>query len=395
MARKARAAESGHTVLVIDDQDEVLTSVRAVLEGAGHRVVTAQSAAEALTAVAGGGVHLILVDQVMPEIPGEQLIHQIRGIDPHVPIVLHTGCAAEQPPNELIAELGIQGYHDKADGPDKLLLWIDSALRTFGAAERRTVRAVGRHDLIAQVSDQLRSPLQRLGGYTDLLLDGSYGELPEAARAPLLSLARTAHDLTRLLTNVLTHTRLEAKVLGVERRRIEVDEVVQQVHSVAETLLNGRPVRFVVEATHAPGALHSDPQALRAILYNLLDNAAKFTTTGLITLFIVREGSAVRLTVADTGPGIAPEDLPHLFAPMQRRADAAEQSGIGIGLALSYQLAQMLGGELSVQSRLGVGSAFTLILHGAVPNGDAGSYFRPLADDAPTEVAANDGARLG
>jgi len=179
-------------------------------------------------------------------------------------------------------------------------------------------------------------------------------------------------------------------VLGVERRRVEVDEVVQQMHSVAETLLSGRPVRFAVEAAHAPGALYTDPQALRAILYNLLDNAAKFTTAGLITLFIVREGSAVRLTVADTGPGIAPEELPHLFQPFRRGADAAGQGGIGLGLALSHQLAQMLGGELSAQSRPGVGSAFTLILHGAVPNGDATTYFRPLADDAPAEPASGD-----
>jgi len=385
MARKAQAVKSGHTVLVVDDQEEVLASVRALLERAGHRVVTAQSAAEALTAMATGDVDLLLVDQVMPEISGDQLIRQIRTIDDLVPIVLHTGGTADQTPANLVDALGIHGYHDKADGPDRLLVWVESALKERRAADA-SQRAEQRHELIAQVSSELRNPLQCIGGYTDLLLDGSYGELPEAARAPLQSLARTAQDLTHLLTNVVTHTRIEAKALGMERRRVAIDELVAQLHSVADTLLAGRPVRFAVEARHAPTAVHTDPQALRAILYNLLDNAAKFTPSGLITLFIVQEGSAARLTVADTGPGIPAETVPHLFKPFRRHPDAAGQGGIGLGLALSRQLAEMLGGELSAQSLPGVGSVFTLLLRGAVPNGDASSYFQPLPDDEPAEA---------
>jgi signal transduction histidine kinase len=385
MARKARTADSGCTILVVDDQDEVLQSVRGVLEYAGHRVITAGSAAEALSALGTGGVDLLLVDQVMPGMSGEELIRRVRAADALVPIVLHTGTAETRPRAELIGELGIQGYHDKGDGPEKLLLWVESALKTRRSIERDR-RPEQRQDLLAQVSHQLRNPLQRLGGFTDLLLDGSYGEMPEAARPPLLSLARTAHDLTRLLTNVLTHARLEAQALGVERRRISVDELAEEVRSVAATLLGERPVRFVVETTFAPAALHTDPQALRAILYNLLDNAAKFTARGQITLFIAREGSAARLAIADTGPGIAAERQPLLFEPFRRGEEV--HAGVGLGLALARRLAALLGGEITVQSQTGRGSVFTLVLPDVVPNGNAQPYFRGWNDEAEDAAAA-------
>jgi signal transduction histidine kinase len=378
MARKSRTADSGQTVLIVDDQEEVLTSVRGVLERAGHRVLTAQSAAEALAVVSAGDVHLLLVDHVMPQVSGEDLIRQIRTIDGLVPIVMHSGRTADRSPAELISELGIQGYHDKADGPEKLLLWVEAALKTRRSVDGLRKRTAQHEELIAQVSHELRNPLQRLGGYTDLLLDGSYGDLPEAARVPLRSLARTAHDLTRLVTNFLTHVRLEASALGVERRRVPIEELAAEIQHVAETLIADRPVRFSIERGHAPAAIHTDPQVLRAILFNLLDNAAKFTTRGHITLFIAREGSAVRIAVADTGAGIAPERQAQLFQPFNRGDDHG--SGIGLGLALAQRLTGLLGGRLTVQSQPKRGSVFTLLLPGVVPNGDAMPYFRSWGD---------------
>jgi signal transduction histidine kinase len=383
MARKARA-DSGQTVLIVDDQEEVLTSVRGVLERAGHRVLTAQSAAEALAAVAVGDVHLLLVDHVMPQVSGEDLIRQIRAIDGLLPIVVHSGRSTEQPPAELISELGIQGYHDKSDGPEKLLLWVEAALKNRRSADGLRRRTAQHEELIAQVSHELRNPLQRLGGYTDLLLDGSYGDLPETARVPLRSLARTAHDLTQLVTNFLTHVRLEASALGVERRRLPIEQLAAEIQHVAATLIADRPVRFSIERSQAPAAIHTDPTALRAILLNLLDNAAKFTTRGHITLFIVREGSAVRLAVADTGAGIAPERQAQLFEPFRRGDDCG--SGIGLGLALAHRLAGLLGGRLTMQSQPTRGSVFTLILPGVVPNGDASTYFRPWGDDGEEDL---------
>lgn len=388
MARKRLAARSGRTILVVDDQDEVLVSVRALLERAGHCVVTASAAADALAVVAAGDVHLVLVDHVMPEVSGEELIAQIRSVNPSIPIFLHTARAPLPSRAELIARLAIEGYHDKADGPDQLLCLVDAVLAARPSAPSPPPSprpcapspppAPRLHDLIAEVSHELRHPLQCIGGFADLLLDGSYGELPEQARAPLLSLACSAHDLHRVVSNVVTHTRLEAQALNVDRRRVVVADLTAEVRSVAETLLAGRPVHFAVDLRQAPVALHSDPQALRAIVYNLLDNAAKFTARGLITFHVVGDGSAVRLAMVDTGVGIAPERLTHLFEPFQR---GDQPTGLGLGLALSRQLAELLGGELRARSVPGAGSTFTLVLRDAIPRGNTAQYFRAWEED--------------
>ena len=124
MARKRQRPRSGCTILVVDDQREALTSVRDLLEREGHQVLTADSGARALEIFKQHEIHLILVDYFMPGMTGEQLIRAIRSFDQYVQIILQTGYAGEKPARVMMAELDIQGYHDKTEGPEKLLLWM-------------------------------------------------------------------------------------------------------------------------------------------------------------------------------------------------------------------------------------------------------------------------------
>jgi signal transduction histidine kinase len=381
MARKARAADSGHVILVVDDQEEVLISVRSMLERAGHRVVTAQSAADALTAMTGREIHMALVDRVMPETSGDDLIRRLRTIDAFLPIVLHTG-TPDGSPAELVDELGIQGYHDKAEGPDKLLLWVEAALRTYRTIDRLRRPVDRQRELIAHASHELRSPLQRIEGFADLLLDGSYGELSEEARTPLLAVSRTACDLTRLVTNILTHAKLDARALQVVRGPVIVDDFAREVSATAAALLAGRPVQFVIERSQAPPVLYTDSQALRAIVLNLLDNAVKSTVRGQITLCIAAEGGDARVAISDSGAGITAERLARIFASFRGGSESASAEA-GLGLALSQRLALLVGGRLTARSEPGVGSTFVLRLPGAAADDVAadrtpGGYFRPL-----------------
>src|ERR1043166_7918348 len=124
MARKQVRPRSGHTILVVDDQEEVLESLRSLLKREGHEVLTAASGEGALEVFKEHEVHLLLVDYFMPRMNGEELIREIRKFDPYVQIILQTGYSGEKPASKMITELDIQGYHDKADGPEKLLLWV-------------------------------------------------------------------------------------------------------------------------------------------------------------------------------------------------------------------------------------------------------------------------------
>src|SRR5579859_5417569 len=176
MARKrAAASQSGYTVMVVDDQEETLISSELLLAREGHTVLLAQSGDEALALHRGDTIDLMLVDYFMPRMTGEELVREIRRRDEYVQIILQTGYSGERPPREMLKLLDIQGYHDKSDGPDRLLLWVDVALKA--AMQLRRIRARER-ELVAS-----RAELHRL---SDRLF-----RIQEDERA---SISRELHD---------------------------------------------------------------------------------------------------------------------------------------------------------------------------------------------------------
>jgi two-component system, cell cycle response regulator len=133
MARKYNNASrsSGYTVLVIDDSVEILESSRRLLEAEGHRVLTAPNGREGLETLERERVHLILCDYFMPEMTGEEVVRRVRERNRLVQIILVTGYSGEKPARVMMRELDIQGYHDKGQGADLLLLWVDAALKSY------------------------------------------------------------------------------------------------------------------------------------------------------------------------------------------------------------------------------------------------------------------------
>ncbi|NLZ44022.1 MAG: diguanylate cyclase [Clostridia bacterium] len=123
-------SRTGRSILLVDDSMEYLESTRKLLEREGHTVLTATSGAEALEIVKRERVDLMLVDYFMPGMTGEELVRQVRKFRPYLQIIIQTGYAGEQPPRELLKRLDIQGYYDKSEGPEKLLLWVDAGLKS-------------------------------------------------------------------------------------------------------------------------------------------------------------------------------------------------------------------------------------------------------------------------
>jgi DNA-binding NtrC family response regulator len=175
MARKSQRPPTNCTILIVDDQEEVLISMQQLLEREGHHVLGAQSGEQALALFRSRPVTLMIVDYFMPRMTGEQLIRQIRRLDPFVQIILQTGYAGEKPARVMMAELDIQGYHDKTEGPDKLLLWVDSAIKAHRLMTQLRERERLQGELVANLSHEFRTPLHIIGGYADLLRDGDYG----------------------------------------------------------------------------------------------------------------------------------------------------------------------------------------------------------------------------
>ncbi len=129
MTRKSRSEPTGYSILLVDDSPEYLEVTRALLERERHKVWVAASGPEALAILQAESVDLMLVDYFMPGMTGEQVVEELRKFNPYVQVILQTGYASEQPPRELLRRLDIQGYYDKTEGPEKLLIWTDVGLK--------------------------------------------------------------------------------------------------------------------------------------------------------------------------------------------------------------------------------------------------------------------------
>ncbi len=364
MAQGSQRPSTDNVILVVDDEEEVLTSLRCLLEREGHRVLTAESGERAIALLKQHDIHLLLVDYFMPHMSGEDLIRHIRAFDPYVQIILQTGHSGKKPASQMMAALDIQGYHDKGDGPGKLLLWVNVGLKAFRSISKLRERERERSEIIANASHELRSPLSVMCGFADLLLDSSFGPMPEEARRPLRALKESTSRLNKLVGNFLLHAKLEARAMQANRTWVPILGIAQELRALGSFLLDGTDVEFTVDLHQAPGGVLTDGALVRTILHNLIDNAVKFTRSGAISVRVGQDGDTVRLAVQDTGIGIAPENQELIFEPF-RQVDGSTtrtHGGVGLGLALSRKLARLLGGDLEVDSELGVGSTIVLTL---------------------------------
>lgn len=364
MARRARAKATGYTILVVDDQEEVLLSVAALLEREGHHVITAPSGERGLKLFAENDIALILVDYFMPRMTGEQFIRELRQFDPYVQVILQTGYSGEKPARQMMAELDIQGYHDKAEGPEKLLLWVDVGLKANHLIRELQERDRLRSEMVANVSHELRTPLNIITGYSDLLLDHDFGDLSTDADAAVNSIRRASQNLNELVDDFLCYAKAESGTMTVSVQAFDVAALTCEIEKMVAVLLEGRKIKFSVDLSEAPETFVADLVKLRMVVRNLLINAIKFTDAGSITLKITDAGERVLFIVHDTGPGIPPELQEGIFEPFRQidGSSTRRHGGVGLGLALCRKISRILGGDLYVQSEVGVGSSFILNL---------------------------------
>jgi len=233
-------------------------------------------------------------------------------------------------------------------------------------------------DFLAVISHELRTPLNAIIGYADLLEAGIPDRLTPAQDRHVGRIQASARHLLRLIDDILSFSRLETGREEVRREVAELTELVREVEGMIRPLARDKGLGFRVSLPPAPIWLDTDPPKVRQILLNLLSNAVKFTDEGEIELIGRFDGDTLELHVRDTGIGIAAEDLPRIFDPFWQAEQGRTRrtGGTGIGLGVSRHLARLLGGDVTVESRPGRGSTFTLRLPtdrigGATPSGGA------------------------
>jgi PAS domain S-box-containing protein len=221
---------------------------------------------------------------------------------------------------------------------------------------------------LANMSHELRTPLNAIIGYSEMLDE----EMRERGLRELLPDLRRVHDagkhLLNLINDILDVSKIEAGRMDLVVEEFDVRAVVDEVAQTIQPLATGGGNRLEVSCPDRVGTMRGDPTRVRQVLLNLLSNAAKFTEKGSIRLEVGRgsiNGSpAVCFRVSDTGIGIAPEQLEKLFQPFMQADSSATRKygGTGLGLMISRQLAYKMGGDVSVDSAVGKGSTFTVLL---------------------------------
>ena len=235
---------------------------------------------------------------------------------------------------------------------------IQAALAEARAANR------GKDLFLAMMSHELRTPLQAVLGYADFLLTGQSGSLTNDQVQDIGYIRQGAERMAALIERILELSRIEAGALELTTEPVDLHSILEQVRQDIAPQASAKGLAIHVdEADHLP-VIYGDPMRIRQILLNLAGNAVKFTERGSVRLSARASGDGVDLAVSDTGIGIAPEALPYIFEEFRQAVNSAVRryEGVGLGLAIARRLAEQLGGSISVISRLGDGSTFTLHL---------------------------------
>ncbi len=379
-----------HTLLVVDDEPDVVQSLQDLLRREYH-VLGATRAREGLRLLHEQPVHLVMTDQRMPEISGVDFLRSVRRDRPDAIRLLFTGYADIKAVIDAINEGHVYRYITKPWDPDELMTILRQAGEQYDLLQerQRLLNDLQRKNqeleqanaellqanllkegFINVASHELRTPLTILLALPELAL--RMGN-PDPRTADCLRRMQDAGSrLHRLVEQILQMLRAGRFERPLDRRSVEVTALIREAVESVRPFIEQRKQRLSVEVAPELGSLNIEAGKIRICLDHLLINAIKFTPDGgSIEVRGWREGDTVRIQVRDNGIGIAKEQLPHLFEPFFTEIDVSRHSsgqfefgrrGLGLGLSVVRAFVTMHGGTVDVSSTPGAGTAFTITL---------------------------------
>jgi len=217
---------------------------------------------------------------------------------------------------------------------------------------------------LANMSHELRTPLNAILGYTELLLDGIYGEVPEKARETMGRIERSGRHLLALINDVLDLSKIEAGQLTLSLADYSLAEIVNTVVTAMEPLAAEKGLALRVALDPGLPLAHGDDRRLSQVLLNLVGNAVKFTDAGEVRIGGKVSDGAFLISVSDTGPGIAEEHQARIFDEFQQvdSSNTRKKGGTGLGLSIARRILALHGGRIWVESTPGHGATFSFTL---------------------------------
>jgi signal transduction histidine kinase len=230
------------------------------------------------------------------------------------------------------------------------------------ADKGRQLEVASQHksQFLANMSHELRTPLNAILGYTELIIDNLYGEVPVKMKGVLERVQSNGRHLLGLINDVLDLSKIEAGQLTLSLTDYSITDVVQTVLSAVEPLASGKHLALKSELAPNLPRVRGDERRIAQVLLNLVGNAIKFTDAGEVAVRASTANGSFTLAVCDTGPGISESDQDRIFEEFQQ-ADTSitkKAGGTGLGLAISKRIVEMHGGRIRVESAIGKGSTF-------------------------------------
>jgi signal transduction histidine kinase len=326
--------------------------------------------------------------------------HTLVTGEPHIrfyagmPLQLATGeivgtlCVTDQRPRHL-SDRQIDDLRALAEQAVALLELRRTVrrLESISAAQQETMEALrasrdeaqaatrAKNEFVANTSHELRTPLNAIIGYATLLAERNVRDATRIEHASIIH--RNASQLLDIINDILDLARIESGRVPIASGSLRPVDIVRDVMQLLQDRAATKGIALTAASTTTvPSAVLSDPARFRQILINIVGNAIKFTHKGTVHIELAHDPIVERLAVRvrDTGIGIAPEALPHLFEPFFQ-ADAStirRYGGTGLGLAISQRLAERLGGQITVRSEINAGSTFTIELHAPMAHNETG-----------------------
>ena len=249
---------------------------------------------------------------------------------------------------------------------------MSGELQRFDAEQRRAAAELVRlnqelaqtskakSEFLANMSHELRTPMNAILGFTEMLIDGLYGEVPAELKEPLTDIQLNGRHLLRLINDVLDLSKIEAGRMELALGEYSVREIVDIVHVSLRSLAAEKGLDFAISVPDNLAVAYGDNGRLTQCLMNLAGNAIKFTRQGRVEIGVELVGDDLVFHVSDTGIGIPQEELDNVFTEF-RQVDAAvtrEYGGTGLGLSITKRFVEMHGGRIWVESEFGKGCTF-------------------------------------
>ncbi|HEY4058166.1 MAG TPA: ATP-binding protein [Kofleriaceae bacterium] len=350
---------------MIDDDRIDRLAIRRAIEQSGLRAALdeAESGEDALEKVKANRYDCLLLDHDLPRMSGVDVTVMLRDAGDLTPIIFVTGQQDEELLQRAV-DAGVTDFFPKNDlSPRRLALRIRFAIR-IGLAEAESQHALeaanqaarARDDVLAVVSHDLRGPLHAISLATEALRE----EFPNEAGRYLGAIERAGHRAERLIHDLLEASAIENGALTLTRGSVDAGAIVRQAAADHELLAKETGGRITAHLPEAAMVVSADRDRVLQVLSNLIGNALKHARGAPIDIVVASKEHEAIIAVKDAGPGIADNELPHVFDRYWH--GRTKKGGAGLGLAIAKGIIEAHGGHVDVQSKQGEGTAFSFTL---------------------------------